>query len=105
MSLRPVAEVRTQGQERQDTDGWTVIAQEAEQLQRGRNCSKKLSGLRSFCAGASTRSQRSATRPNSSIGLDDAQPGPYRPLRIIFVHQGVAEVDEQAIPRVSYQKT
>ena len=33
-------------------------------------------------------------------GLHDPQPGPHRPLRIIFVGQGVAEVDEQAIAQI-----
>jgi len=27
-------------------------------------------------------------------GFDDPEPGPYGPLGIIFVRQGVAEVDE-----------
>jgi hypothetical protein len=33
-------------------------------------------------------------------GLDHAQPGPNRPLRVIFMRQGVAEVDEQAIAEI-----
>ena len=33
-------------------------------------------------------------------GLHDPQPGPHGPLRIIFVRQGVAEVDEQAIAEI-----
>jgi hypothetical protein len=33
-------------------------------------------------------------------GLHDAEPGPHGPLRIIFVRQGVAEVDEQAIAQI-----
>ena len=33
-------------------------------------------------------------------GFDHPQPGPHRPLRIIFVRQGVAEVDEQAITEI-----
>ena len=33
-------------------------------------------------------------------GLDDPQPGPHGPLGIIFVGQGVAEVDEQAIAEI-----
>ena len=35
-----------------------------------------------------------------SHGLDDPQPGPHRPLGIIFVRQGVAEVDQEAIAEV-----
>jgi hypothetical protein len=35
-----------------------------------------------------------------SQSLDDAQPGPHRPLCVIFVRQGVAEVDEQTIAEV-----
>ena len=33
-------------------------------------------------------------------GLHDPQPGPHRPLGVIFVGQGVAKVDEQAIAEV-----
>ena len=33
-------------------------------------------------------------------GLDHAQPGPHRPLRVIFVRQRIAEVDEQAIAKI-----
>ena len=33
-------------------------------------------------------------------GLDDAQPGPHRPLRVILMRQGVAEVDQQAIAEI-----
>ncbi len=33
-------------------------------------------------------------------GLHHPQPGPHRPLGIIFVRQGVAEVDEQAIAEI-----
>jgi hypothetical protein len=35
-----------------------------------------------------------------SNGLHHPQPGPYRPLGVIFVRQGVAEVDEQAVAEV-----
>jgi hypothetical protein len=35
-----------------------------------------------------------------SDGFHHPQPGPHRPLRIIFVRLGVAEVDEQAITEV-----
>ena len=35
-----------------------------------------------------------------SQGLDHPQPGPHRPLGIIFVRQGIAEVDEQAIAEI-----
>ena len=35
-----------------------------------------------------------------SHGLDDPQPGPHRPLGVIFVRPGVAEVHEQAIAEV-----
>jgi hypothetical protein len=33
-------------------------------------------------------------------GVDHPQPGLHGALRIIFVRQGVAEVDEQAIPEI-----
>ena len=33
-------------------------------------------------------------------GLHHPQPGPHRPLGVIFVRQGVAEVDEQAIAEI-----
>ena len=33
-------------------------------------------------------------------GLHDAQPGPHGPLRVIFVGQGIAKVDQQAIAEV-----
>ena len=33
-------------------------------------------------------------------GLHDPQPGPHGPLGIIFVRQGIAEVDEQAIAEI-----
>ena len=33
-------------------------------------------------------------------GLDDPEPGPHGPLGVIFVRQGVAEVDEQAIAQI-----
>jgi hypothetical protein len=32
-----------------------------------------------------------------SHGLDDPQPGPHRPLGVIFVCQGVAEVHQEPI--------
>jgi hypothetical protein len=32
--------------------------------------------------------------------LHDAQPGPHRPLRIVFVRPGVAEVDEQTVTEI-----
>ena len=35
-----------------------------------------------------------------SQGLHHPQPGPHRPLRVIFVRQGVAEVDEQTIAEI-----
>ena len=35
-----------------------------------------------------------------SHGLDDPQPGPHRPLGVIFVRQGVAEVDQEPIAEV-----
>src|SRR4030095_15553805 len=35
-----------------------------------------------------------------SQGLNDAPPGPYGPLRVIFVRPRVAEVDEQAIAEI-----
>jgi hypothetical protein len=35
-----------------------------------------------------------------SQSLDNAQPGPHCPLRVIFVCQGVAKVDEQAIAEI-----
>jgi hypothetical protein len=35
-----------------------------------------------------------------SHGLHDPQPGPYRPLGVIFVRQGVAEVDQEPIAEV-----
>src|SRR5262245_38269007 len=35
-----------------------------------------------------------------SQGLDDTQPSPHRSLRVIFVRQRVAEVDEQAVAEV-----
>ena len=33
-------------------------------------------------------------------GLDHPQPGPHRPLGVIFVRQGIAEVDQQAIAEI-----
>jgi hypothetical protein len=33
-------------------------------------------------------------------GLDHPQPGPHGPLGVILMCQGVAEVDEQAIPEI-----
>ena len=33
-------------------------------------------------------------------GLDDPQPGPHGPLGVIFVRQGVAKVDEQAVAEI-----
>ena len=33
-------------------------------------------------------------------GFDHPQPGPHGPLRIIFVRQGVAEIDEQAVAEI-----
>src|SRR5262245_33845886 len=33
-------------------------------------------------------------------GLDHPEPGPHRPLRIIFMRQGVPEVDEEAIAQI-----
>ena len=35
-----------------------------------------------------------------SHGLDDPQPGPHRPLGVIFVRQGGAEVDQEPIAEV-----
>ena len=35
-----------------------------------------------------------------SQGLKDPQPGPHRPLGVIFVRQGVAEVDQEPIAEV-----
>ena len=35
-----------------------------------------------------------------SHGLDHAQPGPHRPLRIVFMRQGIAKVDQQAIAEI-----
>jgi hypothetical protein len=35
-----------------------------------------------------------------SHGLHDPQPGPHRPLGVIFVRQGVAEVDQEPIAEV-----
>ena len=32
--------------------------------------------------------------------LDHAQPGPHGPLGIVLMRQGVAEVDEQAVPEI-----
>jgi hypothetical protein len=36
----------------------------------------------------------------SSHGLYDPQPGSHRPLRVVFVRQRVAEIDEQAIAEI-----
>ena len=33
-------------------------------------------------------------------GLDDAQPGPHRPLGVVFVRLGIAKVDQQAIAEI-----
>ena len=33
-------------------------------------------------------------------GLHDPEPGPHGPLGVIFVRQGIAEVDEQAIAEI-----
>jgi hypothetical protein len=33
-------------------------------------------------------------------GLHDAQPGPHRPLRVVFVRLWVAKVDEQAVAQI-----
>ena len=35
-----------------------------------------------------------------SHGLDHPKPGPHCPLRIVFMRQGVTEVDEQAIAQI-----
>jgi hypothetical protein len=36
-------------------------------------------------------------------GLDDAEPGSHRPLRIVFMGQGIAKIDPQAIAEATGQ--